>query len=67
MKNSKKDKLIDYFPIAAYFGFWAQGALIGAILTGEPKLMALGIVTTPAVAAMIIAGVKIYRAHRQTG
>jgi uncharacterized membrane protein YoaK (UPF0700 family) len=57
------DKVIDYFPIFAYF----QGAVLGALLTGEPKLMALGVVTTPAILAMVIAIVKIYRAHRQAG
>lgn len=61
------DKVIDYFPIFAYFGFWFQGAVLGALLTGEPELIALGVVTTPAIVAMVIAIVKIHRAHRQAG
>ncbi len=50
------------------FGFLVSGGqVLGALLTGEPKLMALGVVTTPAIVAMVIAIVKIYRAHRQAG
>lgn len=66
MEKSKKSKAVDYFPIIAYFLFWFQGALLGALLTGEPKLIALGVVTTPAILAMIIATIKIYRSHSQT-
>ena len=59
MDSEKFDKLIDYFPVIAYFGFWLQGAAISSIFTGEPRLMALGIVTAPAIAAMIYAAFLI--------
>ncbi len=59
------DKYLDYFPIIAYFGFWLQGAAIGALMTGEPKLIALGVVTTPAMAAMVYAAYKIRQKEKQ--
>ena len=63
MDKQKFDRLLDYFPIIAYFGFWLQGAAISSIFTGEPRLMALGFVTAPAIAAMIWAAFKIRRRH----
>ncbi len=64
MERSRVDGLLDYLPILAYFGFWLQGALIGSIVTREPKLIALGFVTAPAIIAMLLAVVKIRRQSR---
>lgn len=63
MEASSKDRIIDYFPIIAYFGFWLQGAVFAAILTGDTKLMVLGVVTAPAIAAMVLAIFRIARGH----
>jgi predicted branched-subunit amino acid permease len=63
MEKTKFEKAVDYFPLIAYGAFWFQGALIGSIVTEDPKLMALGFVTTPAIAAMIAAAVKIRKEH----
>ena len=63
-QSSRFDKILDYFPILAYFCFWLQGAAIGAIITGEPRLMKLGFVTIPAIVAMILAVFRIRKRHR---
>ena len=63
MKGNRFDKILDYFPIMAYAGFYLQGAVLAAIKIGDPRLMALGIVTIPAVAAMIVAIIRIRRRH----
>ncbi|UCD85277.1 MAG: hypothetical protein JSU92_03540 [Deltaproteobacteria bacterium] len=65
MEPSRFDKILDYFPILAYFFFWLQGAAIGAIITGDPRLMKLGFVTLPAIAAMILAVFRIRKRHRE--
>ena len=59
MDKEKFDKLLDYFPVIAYFGFWLQGAAISSVVTGEPRLMALGFITAPAIVAMAFAAHKI--------
>lgn len=64
MKPSRWNQALDYFPILAYFGFWLQGAALGAILTGDPRLLKLGFVTAPAILAMLLAAVKIHHQHQ---
>jgi hypothetical protein len=64
MDKEKFDKLLDYFPIIAYFGFWLQGAAISSVFTGDPRLVALGFVTAPAIAAMLWAAFNIRRRHK---
>ena len=49
---------LDYFPLLSYFGFWLQGALLGSVVTGDWRLMALGAVTLPAVFALVVAAVR---------
>ena len=66
MKDTKFNRALDYFPILAYFGFWLQGAALASIMTGEIRLMALGVVTLPAMAAMAAAVLKIRARHFQT-
>ena len=61
---TRSDKMLDYFPILAYAGFWLQGAALAALITRDPRLIALGLVTIPAVAAMLAAVVRIRRRHR---
>jgi uncharacterized membrane protein len=65
MERSGFDRVLDYFPMLAYGGFWLQGAFIGALLTGEPRLMKLGFVTAPAIMAMLLAIVKINKRHKE--
>ena len=65
MEKKRFDKILDYFPIIAYFTFWFQGAAVASLLTGDPRLVKLGFVTIPAIAAMIVAVFKIRKQHRQ--
>ncbi len=66
MTSSLFERALDYFPIIAFFGFWLQGAAVSSLITGDPRLMALGVITVPAIAAMIVAVIKI-RKSRQSG
>jgi hypothetical protein len=61
MKRPGWDRLIDYLPIAAYLGYWFFGAFIGALVIGELRYVMLGLVTLPAVAAMVAAALKSNR------
>ena len=65
MKTKQPSPIIDYFPLLAYFGFWLQAGLIASIMTGEPKLMALGLVTAPAILALGAATVKVHENHKK--
>jgi uncharacterized membrane protein len=62
---NRSGRMLDYFPILAYAGFWLQGAALAALITREPRLIALGVVTIPAVAALALAALRIRR--RQDG
>jgi uncharacterized membrane protein len=66
MEKSRFDRALDYFPILAYFGFWLQGAALAAVITGDVRLMALGLVTIPAVAAMVVAVLRIRLRHKES-
>ena len=63
MESTRFDKLLDFSPLLAYFGFWLQGALLPSFMTEEPRLVWLGIVTLPAIIALILAALRIRRRH----
>jgi predicted branched-subunit amino acid permease len=63
MSSSRLNPVLDYFPLLAYLGFWLQGAAIGAVITGDPRLIKLGLVTIPALLALLAAFIKIRRRH----
>lgn len=63
--RGKGDRRLDYFPVLSFFLFWLASAVAGALTIGDPALIKLGVVTTPAVAAMVITVLKIRRSHRQ--
>jgi hypothetical protein len=65
MEGSRYERLLDYYPILSYAGFWLQGAFIGAILTGDARLMKLGFVTLPAICAMVAAAFRIHKKHKE--
>lgn len=65
MEKSRFDRIFDYFPILAFAGFWLQGAFIGALVTGDPRLIKLGFVTFPAIIAMLLAVFRIRAKHRE--
>jgi len=63
MKTSRFDKLLNYFPILAYLGYWFYGPFIGALIIGDPRFVKLGLVTIPAIAAMLMVALKIHRSN----
>ncbi len=65
MESSRLDKAIDYFPLLAYLGFWIQGALVSSFITGDWRLMVLGVVTAPAMIAMVLAALKVRKTQME--
>jgi sulfite exporter TauE/SafE len=65
MNREKRRRLLDYFPLLAYLGFWLQGAALGALLTRDPRLIALGLVTLPALLALGLAAREIRKRQRE--
>ncbi len=59
MEKKDKGKLFAYLPILAYLGFWLQGCLVPSFMTHRPALVALGIVTAPAIIALAVAASRI--------
>ena len=66
MERSRFDRALDYFPILAYAGFWLQGAALSALITGDLRLIALGLITLPALFAMALAILRIRVRHRES-
>ena len=64
MERLRNGKLLDYLPIIAFLGYWLYGGLIGALVTGEARLMMLGFVTVPVVGAMLAAAFKLHKIHQ---
>lgn len=50
--KGRGDGWIDYLPMAAFLGYWLYAGLLAAAGTGDPRLLRLGLVTLPALAAM---------------
>jgi len=57
-------KLLGYLPILAFFGYWVYACLICAALTREPRMLKLGIITTPLLAVMAAAALKTARSKK---
>ncbi len=47
-----KERWIDCLPMVAFLGYWLYAGLLAALLTGERKLVLLGLITLPVLAAM---------------
>jgi sulfite exporter TauE/SafE len=56
---------VDYYPIVALVGFWFLAGFLSSLDTGAPRLVALGVITLPALAATGIATRRIRTRHRQ--
>ena len=50
---------LDLLPIVAFLAFWLMAGLLSALLTEEPRLLALGVVTLPAVVAACVAAWRV--------
>jgi hypothetical protein len=64
MKVLSGHKRLDYFPLISFFLFWLLAAAAGASLINDPGITRLGIVTIPAIAAVIASVIKIRKLHR---
>lgn len=47
-----KDRWVDYLPMLSFLGYWLYAGLLAALTTGERKLVLLGLITLPVLAAM---------------
>lgn len=51
-------RLFKLLPILAFFAYWAYACLACAVHTSDPRLIKLGILTVPLLAAMAAAALK---------
>lgn len=65
MRPRTTDRSLDYFPLIAFALFWFLAAVTGAIQIGDPSLLKLGLVTLPAVAAVVYCILKIKSSRHQ--
>jgi len=56
---------LDYFPIFSFFLFWFLSAAAGAAAIRDPALVKLGLLTLPALAAVIYSAYQIRKRRRQ--
>ncbi len=47
-----KDRWTDYLPMLAFLGYWLYAGLLAAAATGDRRLVLLGLITLPVLAAM---------------
>jgi len=62
--DERKDGWIDYLPMAAFLGYWLYAGLLAALATGDRRLLLLGLITLPALAAMAAAVRRTARGRR---
>lgn len=60
----RKDRWIDYLPMLAFLGYWFYAGLFAAAATGDRRLVLLGLITVPVLAAMLWA-LRLTAAGRQ--
>ncbi len=60
-----RDRWIDRLPMLAFLGYWLYAGLLAALLTGERKLVLLGLITLPVLAAMAAALRRTAAARRR--
>lgn len=56
---SRPSAVLDLLPIAAFLAFWLMAGLLSALVTADGRLVALGVVTLPAVAAACAAAWRV--------
>lgn len=59
--NGSPGKTLEYYPIIGFFIYWLYSCPIGAIVSGDPRLLKLGIVNVPLLLIGIASIVKIRR------
>lgn len=55
MNMEKNSRLVDLLPMLAFLGYWLYAGLFASLMTGDRRLVLLGLVTLPALAAMAAA------------
>ena len=66
MNENSFPRLFRLLPILAFFAYWAYACLAGALLANDPRLVKLGVLTLPLLAAMAAAAVKAFRGGVKT-
>jgi hypothetical protein len=55
---------LDYYPIGVFFFFWVFAGWCGALVTADPRLYALSVVTVPTLVITALAVRALRRRHR---
>lgn len=55
---------LDYYPIGVFLFFWAFAGWRSALVTGDPRLYALSVVTVPTLVVTALAVRALRRRHR---
>ncbi len=55
---------LDYYPIVVFLFFWAFAGWRSALVTGDPRLYALSVVTIPTLVITALAVRALRRRHR---
>lgn len=63
----KKTSGLDFLPMLAFLAYWLYAGLFAAVVTGDPRLVKLGLITLPVIAAMAAAVYKTAAARREGG
>ena len=64
MSEKTKDRWFACLPVMVFFAYWLYACLFCAVMTGEARLLGLGLVTLPLLAAMAATVVRVLRGNR---
>lgn len=67
MNEKSFPRLFKLLPILTFFAYWAYACLASAVHTNDPRLIKLGLVTLPLLAAMLAAVLKAGRCAGKWG
>jgi predicted branched-subunit amino acid permease len=59
MEPLKRSAIFAYLPILALFCYWLYACVIGALVTGDPRLLKISFVSLPLVIAMAVSALKL--------
>lgn len=51
----KNSRLVDLLPMLAFLGYWLYAGLFASLMTGDRRLVLLGLITLPVLGAMAAA------------
>jgi hypothetical protein len=64
MATNNYPRRLDYYPIGVFLFFWAFAGWCSAMVTADPRLYALSVVTAPALVVTGLAVRALRRRHR---